>query len=50
MTDVPTTRYVKTGDFNIAYQVLGEGNIDLVFVSGWVSHLEVDWEGRPSSG
>jgi pimeloyl-ACP methyl ester carboxylesterase len=46
MTDVPTTRYTKSGDFNIAYQVVGEGNIDLVFVSGWVSHLEVDWEGR----
>ena len=46
MTNVPTTRYVQSGDFNIAYQVMGEGDIDLVFVSGWVSHLEVDLEGR----
>ena len=29
---------------NIAYQVIGEGPIDLVFVSGWVSHLEYMWE------
>ena len=43
--DVPTTRYVKSGEFNIAYQVVGEGDVDLIFVSGWVSHLEVDWEG-----
>lgn len=38
------TRYVKSGDFNIAYQVLGEGAIDLVFIPGWVSHLEVGWD------
>lgn len=38
------TRYVKSGDFNIAYQVVGEGGIDLVFIPGWVSHLEIGWE------
>lgn len=40
----PATRYAKSGDVNIAYQVIGEGPIDLVFVSGWVSHLEYMWE------
>ena len=46
MADAPATRYVKSGDYNIAYQVVGEGDVDLIIVSGWVSHLEVDLEGR----
>jgi class 3 adenylate cyclase len=37
-------RYARSGDVNIAYQVLGEGPIDLVLVSGFVSHLELDWD------
>jgi pimeloyl-ACP methyl ester carboxylesterase len=37
-------RYAKSGDVNIAYQVTGEGSLDLVLVSGFVSHLEYDWE------
>jgi pimeloyl-ACP methyl ester carboxylesterase len=41
---IPETRYAKSGDVNIAYQVLGEGPIDLVFVPGWVSHVEFMWE------
>ena len=40
----PETRYAKSGDVNIAYQVVGEGAIDLVLVPGFVSHLELDWE------
>ncbi len=41
----PTVRvqYARSGDINIAYQVLGCGPIDLVFVMGWVSHLEYYW-------
>jgi pimeloyl-ACP methyl ester carboxylesterase/DNA-binding winged helix-turn-helix (wHTH) protein len=39
----PETHYARSGDVNIAYQVLGEGPIDLVFVMGWVSHLEYFW-------
>src|SRR5262245_27093428 len=35
--------YARSGDVNIAYQVLGTGPIDLVFVMGWVSHLECYW-------
>ena len=42
--NVPETRYAKSGDVNIAYQVLGDGPIDLVYVPGWVSNLEVAWE------
>src|SRR2546421_830144 len=40
----PETRYAKSGDINIAYQVIGEGPIDIVYVPGWVSHLEYAWE------
>ena len=40
----PETRYAKSGDVNIAYQVMGEGPRDLVLVPGWVSHLEADWD------
>jgi pimeloyl-ACP methyl ester carboxylesterase len=40
----PRTRYTRSGDVNIAYQVVGDGPRDLVYVSGWVSHLEIMWE------
>ncbi len=40
----PATRYVANGDVNIAYQVVGEGPLDLVLVPGWLSNLEVFWE------
>jgi len=39
----PTTRYARSGDINIAYQVIGNGPIDIVFVMGWVSHVELFW-------
>lgn len=41
---VPEVRYVQNGDVNIAYQVVGDGDIDIVFVMGWVSHLEYFWK------
>ncbi len=41
---VPETRYARSGDVNIAYQVTGHGPIDLVFVMGWVSNLEAFWQ------
>ncbi len=44
VTDCPTARYRRSGEVNIAYQVVGEGPIDLVFIPGWVSHLEVGWD------
>jgi pimeloyl-ACP methyl ester carboxylesterase/DNA-binding winged helix-turn-helix (wHTH) protein len=39
----PRVHYARSGHVNIAYQVVGEGPIDLVFVMGWVSHLEYFW-------
>lgn len=42
--DPPPTQYVKSGDLHIAYQVVGEGPRDLVFVPGWVSNVELVWE------
>ena len=40
----PRTRYTKSGDVNVAYQVIGDGPFDLVFAPGFVSHLEAAWE------
>lgn len=37
------TRYAKSGDVHVAYQVVGDGP-DLVFVPGWFSHVEMAWE------
>jgi len=42
---MPQTRYAQAPDgVSIAYQVLGDGPRDLVWVPGWVSHLEAAWE------
>jgi pimeloyl-ACP methyl ester carboxylesterase len=43
-----TIGYARSGGVNIAYQVTGEGAFDLVLVSGFVSHLDYDWQ-HPSS-
>jgi hypothetical protein len=40
----PETRYVANGTVNIAYQVVGNGPRDLIFVPGFVSNVEVTWE------
>ena len=40
----PETKYAKNGPVSIAYQVVGDGAIDLVLVPGFVSHVEVAWE------
>ena len=42
--DRPTTRYAPSGDLRIAYQVVGDGPLDLVFVPGWASNIEIGWE------
>jgi hypothetical protein len=42
---VAETRYARSGDVNIAYQVVGEGPLDLIFVLV-ISHLELMWESR----
>jgi pimeloyl-ACP methyl ester carboxylesterase len=41
---LPATRYARSGDVNIAYQVVGDGPLDLVLVPGWVSNVEHGWE------
>src|SRR5882672_6009535 len=40
----PETRYAKSGDVNIAYQVVGDGPFDLVVVPGWISNVDFAWE------
>jgi pimeloyl-ACP methyl ester carboxylesterase len=40
----PTTSYAKSGDVSIAYQVVGNGPLDLIVVPGWISHLDLHWE------
>ncbi len=40
----PETKFALSGDASIAYQVLGQGPIDLVMVPGFVSHVEYAWE------
>ncbi len=40
----PKTHYAKSGDVHIAYQVVGQGPFDLVYIPGWVSHVELAWE------
>ncbi|MEJ2582262.1 MAG: adenylate/guanylate cyclase domain-containing protein, partial [Acidobacteriota bacterium] len=44
MQEKPRTLYARSGDVRIAYQVIGDGPIDLVLMPGWVSHLEWSWE------
>ncbi len=42
--DVPDTRYARSGDLQIAYQVVGEGPLDIVLVSSYLSNIEMFWE------
>ncbi len=39
----PDTHYARSGEFSIAYQVVGDGPLDLVYVPGWVSNVEAMW-------
>jgi pimeloyl-ACP methyl ester carboxylesterase len=40
----PTTEYAKNGDVHIAYQVVGDGPLDLMLIDSWVHHVEAFWE------
>ena len=42
--DIPEIRYAKSGDVHIAYQVVGDGPVDLVFIHDWIWNLELQWE------
>ncbi|MCI0679154.1 MAG: adenylate/guanylate cyclase domain-containing protein [Actinobacteria bacterium] len=44
---MPETRYARSGDVNIAFQVVGEGPDDLVYIPGWISNIEIMWEDPP---
>jgi class 3 adenylate cyclase/esterase/lipase len=41
---IPETRYARSGDASIAYQVVGEGGLDLMFLTGWITQIEHLWE------
>jgi class 3 adenylate cyclase len=43
----PHIHYAKSGDISVAYQVVGDGPIDLVLVLGFTTHLELQWEALP---
>ena len=40
----PVTRYARSGEASIAYQVVGEGGLDLLFLTGWITQIEQLWE------
>ena len=40
----PNTQYAKSGDYSIAYQVVGDAPLDIVYVPGFVSHVEAAWD------
>ncbi|ANY77290.1 hypothetical protein BB934_02855 [Microvirga ossetica] len=44
----PETRYARSGDLHIAYQVFGAGSVDLVIVPGFISNVEETWD-NPSA-
>src|SRR5437870_4428975 len=48
VSEIPKIRYAKSGDVHVAYQVVGDGPLDLVCVPAAFSHLECWWE-EPSS-
>ena len=50
MSARPTTRYAKSGDVNIAYQVVGDGPFDLVFVPAAISHVDLIWDDPERAG
>src|SRR2546429_2965650 len=41
---LPKTKYARSDDVLIAYQVTGDGPVDVVWASGTMSHLDLDWE------
>ena len=41
---MPETRYARSGDVMVAYQVVGGGPFDVVIAPGSVSHVELGWE------
>jgi class 3 adenylate cyclase len=42
--EIPEIRFAKSGDVHIAYQVVGDGPVDLVFIYDWIGNLELQWQ------
>jgi hypothetical protein len=45
----PEVHYARNGDTALAYQVVGDGPIDVAFLTGFVSNLDLAWLARPRS-
>ncbi len=45
MVEIPEVRYAWNGDVALAYQVFGDGPIDMVYLQGFASHVVLNWEG-----
>jgi class 3 adenylate cyclase len=41
---LPETRFAKAGDLSIAYQVVGDGDVDVILIPQWLSNIEQYWE------
>jgi class 3 adenylate cyclase len=48
-TGLPETKYARSGGTHIAYRVFGDGDLDLVLVPGFTTHVELSWEYEPSA-
>ena len=44
MAGLPQTQYAKNGDVHLAYQIVGDGQLDLLMIDSWVHHVELIWE------
>jgi len=44
VSEHPSTRYARNGDVNIAYQVVGHGELDILLIDTWVHHVEAVWD------
>ena len=47
MVEIPETRYARNGPVSIAYQTVGDGPIEVLFVESGMSHLDLRWEHPP---
>ena len=45
MDGAPETRFAWNGDVSLAYQVVGDGPFDLVYLQGYGSHVDLNWQG-----
>jgi hypothetical protein len=47
---MPGIKYASSGDLQIAYQVVGDGPVDVVLAVDWASNIELVWENPRLSG